>query len=65
MAKKSARKPVRSRSKKVVRRSAPVSTSLLSSNAKSWWGKDQPMIVILSAGIILFIVLGLFLSGWL
>lgn len=65
MAKTTARKTARKVTKKVIRRAAPVNTSLLSTNGKGFWGKDQPMILLLSSGIILLIVLGLFFSGWL
>jgi hypothetical protein len=65
MAKTTARKTSRKSTKKVTRRVARVNTSLLTTDGKGFWGKDQPMILLLSSGIILLIILGLFFSGWL
>lgn len=30
-----------------------------------FWGKDQPMVLLLAASIIILVVIGLYLAGWL
>lgn len=62
MAKTTKKRTVKSRAKRVTK---TVDTSLLSGSAKGPWGKDQPMILILSAAIIIMIVMSLFMTGWL
>ncbi len=61
MAKATKKKTVKSRSKRSVSAAEP---SLLSSNKRGPWGKDQPMILILSSAIIILIVVTLFMTGW-
>ncbi len=39
--------------------------SLLCDKSTGFWGKDQPMVLLLSAGIVILIVVGLYLTGWL
>jgi hypothetical protein len=62
MAKTTKKRTVKSRAKRVTK---TVDTSLLSTSSNGPWGKDQPMILILSAAIIIMIVLSLFMTGWL
>lgn len=64
MAKTSARTATK-KTKRSVRRTPVAQGSLLSGSEKGFWGKDQPMILLLSAGIIVFVVVGLYMAGWL
>ncbi|MBP9700010.1 hypothetical protein KBD71_01885 [Candidatus Woesebacteria bacterium] len=66
--KRSTRPSVKSSSKSKVIRHKPVFCdcgSLFCDKSTSFWGKDQPMVLLLSAGIVVCIVAGLYLSGWL
>lgn len=61
MAKTTKKSKTKAHAKRVISRVEP---SLLGST-KGVWGKDQPMVLILSSGIIILIVVTLFLTGWL
>ncbi len=43
---------------------ASTETMILSTKGGGFWGKDQQMIVLLSCGIIVLIVAGMYLAGW-
>ncbi len=64
MAKTTKKKTVKRSAKRSSKAVRTVDTSLLSSSAKGPWGKDQPMVLILSAGIIIMIVVALYMTGW-
>ncbi len=61
MKKQQTKKKVQAK-KVIAKRSNP---ALLLSDDNGQWGKDQPMIFMLSAGIILCILVALFFTGWL
>ena len=60
---KARRKPTTRKVTRSVRSSD--NSGLLFADKNGPWGKDQPMVLIMAAGIIIFIVVALFLTGWL